>query len=139
MTQESKTDAQTETAQAGSVQRIVSPLPCPFCGEPGEIRETHRSHFVVQCLNEDCLVHRQPELSPMAAVAVWNERANKLEDDSLMPLGCHKGKQMSEVPASYLFWLWQDCDHKNQSSQISDYIRRNLDALKKEFPDGIWS
>jgi len=28
MSQESKTDVQTETAQAGSVQRIVSPLPC---------------------------------------------------------------------------------------------------------------
>ena len=56
---------------------MVSPLPCPFCGNPGEIRETHHNHFVVQCTNEDCLIHRQPKLSPMAAIAVWNERANE--------------------------------------------------------------
>jgi len=57
---------------AGSVE---SPpiATCPFCGETGRIQEQHR-HFVVICSNEHCGVKRQPELSPLAAVTVWNER-----------------------------------------------------------------
>jgi hypothetical protein len=66
----------------GRPQQRVNPLPCPFCGEAGEVRETHRNHFVVQCLNEDCLVHRQPELSPMAEISVWNERNTGLAESA---------------------------------------------------------
>jgi predicted nucleic acid-binding Zn ribbon protein len=52
-------------------------LACPFCAEAGELKEQHAGHFVVQCTNEHCGVKRQPELSPLAAVTVWNERARQ--------------------------------------------------------------
>lgn len=52
--------------------------PCPFCASPGEIKETHVSHFVVQCSNEHCQARVfPPELSPLAALTVWNTRKGK--------------------------------------------------------------
>jgi len=56
------------------------------------------------------------------------------------PKGC--GARMENVPASYLFWLWCDEDGPmlkfNKQCPVADYIRRNLNALKQEYPDGIW-
>lgn len=54
-----------------------------------------------------------------------------------MPFGKHKGTPMQDVPASYLFWLWTN-GKEAEKSPVADYIRENLDALKKEYPDGIW-
>lgn len=62
----------------------------------------------------------------------------KLDDTSLMPFGKHRGKPMSDVPASYLHYLWQN-GMKNEQSPVADYIRRNLDALKLENKDLIWT
>lgn len=64
-----------------------------------------------------------------------------LEDDSLMPFGKHKGKMMQDVPASYLHWLWHEASLKNQvkTSNVADYISRNIVVLKTENPDLIWS
>lgn len=53
---------------------------------------------------------------------------NKLTDESPMPWGKHKGKQMADVPASYLMWLW---NINNQDPQIRAYIRSNWDAIQK--------
>lgn len=61
----------------------------------------------------------------------------QLKDDSPMPFGKHKGEKMEDVPARYLFWLWTN-GAENENSQVPDYIRRNLEALKKEYPNGIW-
>ena len=61
-----------------------------------------------------------------------------LEDTDPMPFGKHKGEPMQDVPASYLHWLWQEIQH-DKTSNVGDYIRRNLSALKKEYPDGVWS
>lgn len=48
---------------------------CPFCGSPGAIKECHESHFVVQCTNEQCKASVfPPEMSPLAALTVWNTR-----------------------------------------------------------------
>jgi uncharacterized protein (DUF3820 family) len=59
-----------------------------------------------------------------------------LDDLSPMPFGKHKGQPMQDVPASYLHWLWTEgCNNP----QVSDYIKRNLSALKKESPDRIWN
>ena len=59
----------------------------------------------------------------------------ELRDPSPMPKGCHKGKRMQDVPASYLFWYWTHCDKK---SDVGRYIERNIMALELEYPDGIW-
>ena len=62
-----------------------------------------------------------------------------LEDLSPMPFGKHKGQKMQEVPASYFFWLWNNGKKfEVKTDAVADYINRNLSALKKEHPDGIW-
>ena len=62
----------------------------------------------------------------------------QLEDLSPMPFGKHKGQPMQEVPASYLHWLFTNGKKEDKNCPVADYIRRNLDALKKEHHDGIW-
>ena len=62
---------------------------------------------------------------------------NTLEDQDKMPFGKHKGKLMQEVPASYFHYLWQN-GMKNEQGNVADYIRRNLESLKKEHADGVW-
>jgi len=52
-----------------------------------------------------------------------------LTDESPMPYGIHKGKEMANVPANYLLWLW---DAGKGSREVTNYIAENLDALKKE-------
>ena len=52
---------------------------------------------------------------------------DKLEDDSLMPYGQHKGKQMADVPAKDLIWLYEN---DRCSSSVRDYIKRNIEVLK---------
>lgn len=64
---------------------------------------------------------------------------NKLEDDSPMPFGKHKDLPMSDVPASYFFWLWSTQGMKDDKvSPVAAYIRANISALEIEYPDGIW-
>lgn len=61
-----------------------------------------------------------------------------LSDTDKMPFGKHRGVPMQDVPASYLHWLWSNGLKDDKRSEVADYIRRNLDALKKEHTDGIW-
>jgi len=46
---------------------------------------------------------------------------------------------MQDVPASYFHYLWQNGLKHEKHSDVANYIRHNLEALKKEHPDGIWS
>lgn len=62
----------------------------------------------------------------------------ELQDDSPMPFGKYKGQSMESIPASYLFWLWTNGKDKDTRCPVADYIRRNKEALAKEYPDGIW-
>lgn len=62
-----------------------------------------------------------------------------LSDTDLMPFGKYKGVPMQDVPVTYLHWLWHEGMKSDRSGSVSDYIRRNLDALKQEYPDAIWS
>ncbi len=62
----------------------------------------------------------------------------QLRDTDLMPFGIHKGTPMQDVPASYFHWLWINGMRNDTRSDVADYIRRNLTALQKEHPDGIW-
>lgn len=59
-----------------------------------------------------------------------------LNDDSLMPFGKHKGEQMSDVPVEYLHWYWHN---GSSSGNVRAYIKENLEALKMENKDLIWT
>jgi len=61
-----------------------------------------------------------------------------MDDLDPMPFGKHKGESMQDVPASYLHWLWTNGLKDEKRNPAADYIRRNLSALKEEYPDGIW-
>jgi uncharacterized protein (DUF3820 family) len=63
---------------------------------------------------------------------------NNLTDTSPMPFGKHKCVPMQDVPASYFHYLWTN-GMKSEQSAVANYIRKNLDALKLEYKDGIWS
>lgn len=63
-----------------------------------------------------------------------------LEDTDRMPWGKHKGELMQDVPASYLHYLWQNgLKNETWTNPVAHYISRNIDALKKEYPDGLWT
>jgi len=62
-----------------------------------------------------------------------------LTDTDPMPFGKHKGEPMQDVPASYLHYLWQNGLKDDKQSNVADYIRRNLNALKLEHRDGLWA
>ena len=66
----------------------------------------------------------------------------ELTDQDKMPFGIHRDKKMEDVPARYLHWLWSKEEgglkDEVETSPVADYIRRNLPALMKEYPDGIW-
>ena len=44
---------------------------------------------------------------------------------------------MQDVPASYLHYLWSN-GLSQESSDVANYIRENLNALKQEYTNGIW-
>jgi hypothetical protein len=60
-----------------------------------------------------------------------------LTDLDHMPFGEHKGKLMQNVPVNYLHWLWTH-GMSQETKPVAEYIRSNLNALKKENPDLIW-
>lgn len=60
-----------------------------------------------------------------------------LTDESIMPFGKHKGKEMANVPASYLLWIYDEWTLPNPRfgfvhKEVKAYIEENLDVLKKE-------
>ena len=65
-----------------------------------------------------------------------------IQDTDAMPWGKHKGVPMQDVPASYLHWLWTNerdpMSRKAKTDPVAAYIERNLAALQREHPDGIW-
>lgn len=67
----------------------------------------------------------------------------ELNDLSPMPFGKHKGEPMQDIPVEYLHWLWTKAEiykasYPNQRL-VSKYIKDNLQALKDENKDLIWS
>lgn len=61
-----------------------------------------------------------------------------LDDLSPMPFGKHKGVPMQDVPAAYLHWLWSNGKADDALCPVTLYIKQNLNALKQEYPNGIW-
>jgi hypothetical protein len=64
--------------------------------------------------------------------------SNSISDMDPMPFGKYKGTLMQDVPAGYMHWLWSNGKKDDKQCVVADYIRRNLGALKQEYPDGIW-
>lgn len=53
----------------------------------------------------------------------------QLTDESKMPYGAHAGKNMEDVPAEYLIWLY---DNNKCNGAVKEYIEDNLDVLRHE-------
>jgi hypothetical protein len=60
-----------------------------------------------------------------------------IEDTELMPFGKYKGKEMAEVPASYLMWFRDNVPVSSGNKPIHDYIDENIDVLIKEQKEQI--
>jgi len=60
----------------------------------------------------------------------------KYTDVTPMPFGKYKGKPLQDVPASYLHWWYTQTNRSDTSLKL--YIEESLDALKEEYPDGVW-
>lgn len=57
-----------------------------------------------------------------------------LQDTDPMPFGVHKGKQMDQVPASYLDWL-HDQSWINDWPRVKRYIENNRRHIDQELLD----
>lgn len=53
----------------------------------------------------------------------------ELNDESPMPWGMHQGKPMTDVPADYLVWLYEN---NKVRGDVKRYIEENLDVLKMQ-------
>ena len=63
-----------------------------------------------------------------------------LEDSDSMPFGKYKGESMDSIPASYLHWLWTNGKkHECKTCPVAGYIKNNIEALKLEYKDGLWT
>ena len=66
--------------------------------------------------------------------------AEPLTDLSQMPFGKFRGTPMQDVPADYLFWLFQNGMKKDtDKSPVAEYIRKSIHAFQLEEPDLIWT
>lgn len=120
------------------------------CGDKEAKVGYHNDWSQVTC--KKCLATRQkllqidPEIANMGVGDVnvttpppepCEKRSPALNDDDPMPFGKHKGEPMRDVPASYLHWLWQQRPISNR--KLENYIFNNIEALKREHKDGIWT
>lgn len=56
------------------------------------------------------------------------------------PFGKFTGMLMQDVPVSYLHWVWHNISPTDSNKQrVLNYIKENLNALKMEDKDLIWS
>jgi len=53
----------------------------------------------------------------------------KLTDESPMPWGMHRGKEMQKVPAEYLLYLYET---RKLDKQVGEYVARNKETLEIE-------
>ena len=56
----------------------------------------------------------------------------KLNDDSPMPFGKHRGKPMEEVPADYLIWCASKQWVAFQYPAVAEYIEDNWEIINSE-------
>jgi len=58
-----------------------------------------------------------------------------LTDDSPMPFGKHKGKEMVTVSCKYLLWLYDEYSEQEdlgpQMQEVLDYVEDNMEDMEK--------
>jgi uncharacterized protein (DUF3820 family) len=57
-----------------------------------------------------------------------NVKNIKMDDNSIMPYGAHKGKKMANVPDDYLLWCY---DQPWCRGEVKKYIEDNFEVKKK--------
>ena len=63
-----------------------------------------------------------------------------LKDTDPMPFGKYKGEPMQDVPVEYLHWFWHNGTVTHEPAKlVKEYIKEQLNALKLENKDLIWS
>lgn len=55
-----------------------------------------------------------------------------MEDTDLMPFGLYKGKEMANVPASYLKWVKDTVKKNDLTKPVLKYIKDNWDSIEIE-------
>ena len=71
----------------------------------------------------------------------WNgQPLPKWDDTTPMPFGMFKGRPLQDVPPDYLHWFYTTQYPSSRDSRaLVSYIDRNLNALKMENRDLIWT
>ena len=67
----------------GGREGVVEILPCPFCGQPGQVDSmrldslSFKRDWWVECGNDECRVRPETDLvdSEQKAIETWNKRA----------------------------------------------------------------
>lgn len=54
-----------------------------------------------------------------------------MNDDSIMRFGAHKGKKLSDVPADYLIYAYENFELEHRP-EFKKYLEENIDVLRKE-------
>lgn len=55
----------------------------------------------------------------------------KFNDEKPMPWGKHKDVKMSDVPDSYLLWIWDNpAIDRQRNAALFAYIKDNLEAIQ---------
>jgi len=127
----------------GSVVHTKSNVTCPLCLKVlrGE-RLTQEDNPVTEepsglDLNFDLCEPVKPKQ------AGQKNKTPCYHDDDFMPFGKYgptndsPGSRLKDVPANYLCWLWSK--RPITDVKLENYIHNNINALKKEYPDGIWT
>lgn len=53
-----------------------------------------------------------------------------LTDESIMPMGKHKGEKMIDVPAKYLLYMYESEMLSNERVKL--YVEDNLEVIKQQ-------
>lgn len=58
-------------------------------------------------------------------------------DSNIMPFGKYKGQLLGDIPDTYIIWMWENTDIKNEVSEdtergaIARYFKLAYDSLTK--------
>jgi hypothetical protein len=52
-----------------------------------------------------------------------------MDDKSIMPFGKHKGEKLGNVPSSYLLWIYDNLDLRDD---LKDYIQENYQQIQDD-------
>jgi hypothetical protein len=118
----------------------------PLCGATTAHVGIYHNWDMVTC--PDCRAMREkdddrdisqppPQAPPPEVTKESVKREPRYSDDDKIKFGKYKGECLSDVPASYLHWLWTQ--RPLSDKRLENYIFNNINALKQEYPDGIWS